>query len=408
MMVRKIIAISAFSISAALAFSQASNSTQSHSSEVTQLSFVGNSVFSAGEDGFLVKWTDDDMGEHFQVSELGIKLMACNPNGHEVAVYETDGGSINRVSVWNWKNHTKKYTVKMPAAVTSLAYSAKGNFLFCGTASSLGAMVLNASSGAILGNKIKDGTGIVNFITTSDTENTAVMYAPNGTLSYYNLKSGTRKARFNTEENLSNLTMFNKSIFFAGKRDGQIFVLHGTSGKTVASFNAANSLLVNSSDKGDLYYIVNGSGQFSIFTVANENNRSVSAPSRIRTFSGLKPREKITAAVFDNELIYAGTSAGNIYKFDFLPHERVDSIIPITEKMYDHIWDVAGVDDGFYFLTEDALYKSSYESESIEKKGRNDGFTDVVPYKNNAVLWSHGTRKSPVLCDLSSDRKSVV
>ena len=159
---------------------------------------------------------------------------------------------------------------------------------------------------------------------------------------------------------------------------------------------------MDSSDKGDLYYIVNGSGQFSIFTVANENNRSVSAPSRIRTFSGLKPREKITAAVFDNELIYAGTSAGNIYKFDFLPHERVDSIIPITEKMYDHIWDVAGVDDGFYFLTEDALYKSSYESESIEKKGRNDGFTDVVPYKNNAVLWSHGTRKSPVLCDLSS------
>ena len=408
MSVRKFLAFSALSFSLGIAFATGADSTQAHASDVTQLSYADDSVFSSGNDGFLIKWTSDDMGEHFQVSDLAIKMMARSPNGTDVAVYETDGGAINRISVWNWKTHAKKYTVKMPATVTSLSYSARGNFIFCGTASSMGALVLNASSGSVMNGKLKESTGIVNFITTSDTENTAVMYSPNGTLSYYNLKSGARKAKFGTEENLSGVTMFNKSIFLAGKKDGRIFIIQGTSGKNIATFNASNAMLIDSMSKDDLYYIVSGNGQFSLFKVSSEGSKSVSAPLLVRTCSGLKPNEKITSASFEKDFIYAGTSAGNIYKFEFVAQERVDSIIPITEKMYERIFDVASAGDGFYFLTGSSVFKSSYESETIEEKGRNDSYTDIVPYKNGAVLWSRGTRKSPVLCDFSSGTQKIL
>lgn len=84
-------------------FCQSHVSTQSHQSSVTDLKFLQNgsesSFFSAGNDGFLVKWTEDGLGEHYQISDLSIKMIARSPKGNDIAVYETDGASLNRVSV---------------------------------------------------------------------------------------------------------------------------------------------------------------------------------------------------------------------------------------------------------------------------------------------------------------------
>ena len=105
-------------------------STQSHQSQVNSIilsSFkddYGPSYFSAGDDGFIVKWTDDNQGEHYQLSDVGIKLIACSPTEDLIAVYESDGGSVNRVSVWDWKNLTRKYQKKFSDSVTSLNFSA--------------------------------------------------------------------------------------------------------------------------------------------------------------------------------------------------------------------------------------------------------------------------------------------
>ena len=110
-------------------FAQSHISTQSHSGSVSNVAYLEDSdgsVFSAGKDGFLIKWTEDGMGEHYQISELPIKMIARSPNGSEIAVYESDGASLNRVSVWNWKNFTRKYAFRFTDSLTSLSYSAKG------------------------------------------------------------------------------------------------------------------------------------------------------------------------------------------------------------------------------------------------------------------------------------------
>ena len=100
------------------AAAQSHISTQSHQAQVNSIILstfkddYGPSYFSAGDDGFIVKWSDDNQGEHYQLSDVGIKLITCSPSENLIAVYESDGGSVNRVSVWDWTNLTRKYQKK--------------------------------------------------------------------------------------------------------------------------------------------------------------------------------------------------------------------------------------------------------------------------------------------------------
>lgn len=388
-------------------FSQSHISTQSHSGAVSNVAYLEDSdgsVFSGGKDGFLIKWTEDGMGEHYQISELPIKMIARSPNGNEIAVYESDGASLNRVSVWNWKNFTRKYAFRFTDSLTSLSYSAKGNFIICGTASVSGAFFLNSSNGSIVRNKIKGNTGVVNFIQTSDSEKSVVMYSPKGSLTYYNLQNGEQKAKFNTEYDLSQFCMFNNGVFGAGVREGKVFVVQAVTGSTLGSFNAASPVLIGSNKSKDLYYITNESRQFKVYKIANDRNKAVIAPELQRTFSGLKTGEQIVCAALAGEEIYAGTNIGNIYKFDYAQAERVDVQMALTDKMYDKIYDVAAVGEDFYFLTPSSIFKSSYDSSNIDKKASNSGYTNIIPYGDNIILWSKDSKKAVVLLELSTGK----
>ena len=81
-------------------------STQPHSGAVSVIVPIGaeggaeKAYISAGCDGFLVKWTEDRQGEHYQISEYEIKAAAASPDGRFIAAYETDGGTVNRIALW--------------------------------------------------------------------------------------------------------------------------------------------------------------------------------------------------------------------------------------------------------------------------------------------------------------------
>jgi len=390
-------------------FAQSHISTQSHAGKVTNVAYLGDSegsIFSAGNDGFIIKWTEDGMGEHYQISDLPIKMIARSPNGSEIAVYETDGASLNRVSVWNWKNFTRKYAFRFNDSLTSLSYSAKGTYIICGTASVSGAFFLNSANGTIIRNKIKGNTGVVNFIQTSESEKSVVMYSPKGNITYYNLQNGEKKASFNTEYELSQFCMFNNGVFGAGVRGGNIYIMQAVTGNTIASYPANNPILVGSNKSKDLYYIVNENRQFKVYKIANDRNKAVIAPELMRTFSGLKSGESIVCATLAGEEICAGTNIGNIYKFDYVQAERVDVQMALTDKMYEKIYDVASIGDDFYFLTPTSIFKSSYDSSNIDKKASNSGYTNIIPYGENIILWSRDSKKAVVLLELASGKTS--
>lgn len=400
----------------AILFAQSHLSTQSHQDALLSLAVLEgtsgeeNTVFSVGKDGFIIKWTEDGLGEHYQVSDVAIKMIARSPNKSDVAIYETDGASFNMVSIWNFNTLSRKCAFTFSSPVTSLAYSAKGNFLLCGTASDKGTYFLNTSNNTITSKKLKESTGAVNFVLTSESENTLVAYSPTGSLSYYNLKTGNKKAKFYTESYLSQPVLFNNNVFLAGYKDGNIYVIQATTGKTIAKQKVTGKepVIFSSNKSENLYYIVNENRQFKLYMIQNDRNKNVIAPQLIRTFTGIKPGEELVSAVRNGETVFAGTNLGNIYKFDSAVAERVDVLQSMSDKMYDHIYDVASYGDSFYFLTPNAIFLSSYDNGIVDKKGINPNHTNILPYGENVILWTKDSKKAVQLLNFSTGSLSDI
>ncbi len=398
-------------------FAQSHVSTQAHESAVTSLAILDSSseqdtFFSVGKDGFIIKWTEDSLGEHYQVSDVEIKMISRSPNGTDVAIYETDGASINMVSIWNFKTLTRKCAYTFGSPVTSVVYSAKGTYVLVGTASDKGTYFLNTQNNTITSKKLKESTGAVSMVLTSDSENSMAAYSPVGTLSYYNVKTGAKKGKFYTEAGLSQPCMFNNNVFLAGCKDGSVYVIKATTGSTVASFKVAGGepVLLASNKLENLYYIVNENRQFKLYMIQNDRNKEVIAPQLIRTFTGLKNGEEIVCATLASSgSIFAGTNLGNLYKFDNSVAERVDVLQSLSDNMYDHIYDVAAAGDNFYFLTPASIVLSSYDTGVVDVRGTNPGHTNIINYSaDGVILWTRDSKKPVQYYDFATGQTTTI
>ncbi|MCI1207822.1 MAG: hypothetical protein LKF96_00045 [Treponema sp.] len=383
-------------------------STQAHQSRVTMLATQlqngrsGNSFFSAGLDGFLIKWTEDGLGEHYQISDIGIQMIACSPNGTDIAVYETDGGSVNRVSVWNWQTLRRIYAKRFMDSVTSLSFSEKGTYLMVGTASVDGVVFLNAKTGRVT-NVMNEATGIVSLVRSSSSEKTAVMYSPAGSITYYYLNNGRKKARFTTIQGLLSPVLFNNNVYLAGIKDDSICIIQSVTGKTIATIPAQSPLLLVSKTDKDLYYLEYTGKYYVLKVIKNLDNQSVANPVIVKTFNGPRDRkDSICSGAKIGNVIVLGAQDGAVYKIDADPDTQVLSLYALTDQMYDKIFDMAPAGDDFYFLTRNAIFKSSYDSGIVDKILKDPDRTNILTYHDSAILWSKNTNKSVLLADFTT------
>ena len=387
-------------------------STQSHQAQVTQVLPVSargtdGSYYTASDDGFVIKWTFDGQGEHYQFSDVAIKLLAVAPGGNEIAIYETDGGSINRLTVWDWKTLTRKYLKKFSDSITSLSYSANGTYLIAGTATVDGAVFIRTQGWQIV-DKIKANTGIVSYIHTSKTEKTCVFYSPSGNLSFYNFSTGKLKQKMQIIKGLSQTVMYNDNSFFAGVRDNTIYIT--ASGKTIASVPANNPIIISTEADYNLYYLeTDGRGNYEVKMLESQDENKVSNPRLVKSLKGPRASGIITAAVKDATNIYFGGKNGNVYKSEVEATITTNTMVELTENTYSKIYGMAPAESDFYFLTTNAIYRSSYDTGVISKLASTSGETDIIAYKNNsAILWSQSEKNPVKLVDLDKKTSTVL
>lgn len=411
-------------LSAQAMWGQSHISTQAHDDTVTQISALETAVssddtfLSAGEDGFLIKWTNDNLGEHYQVSELQIRLIARSPNGNDIAVYESDGVSINRVSVWDWKTLTRKYAKRFSDSITALSYSEKGTYLIIGTSAVNGIYFLTASTGAVF-KKPTDVPSLVSLIKTGSTEKTAVLYSPSGSLVYYNIMTGKTKAKFSTESMLQQPILFGtgdtENCFLAGIKNNTIYIISALNGKTIAQYASQKSLIFSSHSETEtgLYAVSYDGKQYMLRLILNETLKSLlnstntsalnpPAPLIIKNFIGPKETDTFTSAAKNMNTIMLGTKSGNIYQLNTVPESEKITLFPISEKMYEKISDISTDGTDFYFLTKKSIFKSSYDTGAVDRVGTNQGQSNFIKYKNGAILWSKDTHKSVQYLPLAS------
>ena len=396
-----------FSVSA-----QSHISTQSHQAQVTQVAPVSargtdGSYYTASDDGFVIKWTFDGQGEHYQFSDVAIKLLAVSPDGNEIALYETDGGSINRITVWDWKTLSRKYLKKFSDSITSLSYSSKGNYLIAGTATVDGAVFIRTQGWQIV-DKIKANTGIVSYIHTSATEKTCAFYSPSGNLSFYDFTTGKLKQKMQIVKGLSQTVMYNENRYFAGIRDGSIYIT--AAGKTIASVTANNPIIISTEADYNLYYLeTDGRGNYEVKMLESLEDNKVSNPRLVKSLKGPRGSAVITAAVKDATNIYFGSKAGSVYKSEVEATITTNTMVEMTENTYSKIYGMAPAENDFYFLTTNAIYRSSYDTGVISRLSSTSGETDIISYKDNSViLWSQSEKTPIKLLNLDTKTPSVL
>ena len=402
---RKVILGLFFFALAFLSFAQSHISTQGHQDTVTCFSALAsgedNAYFSAGDDGFLIKWDENTQGEHYQITNLSIKLIAQNPINSEIAVYETDNAKVHSVSVWDWKTLQRKYIKRFSDTITSLSYTAQGNFLIVGTTSVDGTYFLDAKKGSIV-KKIKESTGIISMAETSASEKTCVMYSPNGNLSYYSLEKGDKKAKINVENSLFQPTLFANNEFFAGVKDNLVHIFHATDGKRLALFQSENPILVASKGKAEtgLFFVDKQGKNFALKYVDNIELKDSIIPI-VGEAEGMASDTNRQSG-----LIILGTKSGNLYRLPTTANSNVQTIKPMSDKAYQKIFDVSADGNDFYFLTSDSVYRTSYSEEATApvRVGANNGSTNLLKYGNSVILWSKDTRKEIVMLNVETGK----
>ena len=392
--------------------SQSHISTQSHQAEVTQITPVSargtdGSYYTASDDGFVIKWTFDGQGEHYQFSDVSIKLLAVAPGGNEIAIYETDGGSINRITVWDWKTLSRKYIKKFSDSITSLAYSSKGTYLIAGTATVDGAVFIKTAGWQIV-DKIKENTGIVSYINTSKTEKTCVFYSPSGNLSFYDFLTGKLKQKMQIVKGLTQTVMYNENRYFAGVRDNTIYVT--ASGKTIASIPANNPIIISTEADYNLFYLENdGRSNYEIKMLESKEGNLVSNPRLVKSMKGPRGSAIITSAVKDATNIYFGGKNGAVYQTEAEATINTTNLTELTENTYSKIYDMAPSESDFYFLTTNAIFSSSYDTGVITKLASTSGESNIISYKDNSViLWSFSDKTPVKLIDLDKKTSTVL
>ena len=392
--------------------SQSHISTQSHQAEVTQITPVSargtdGSYYTASDDGFVIKWTFDGQGEHYQFSDVSIKLLAVAPGGNEIAIYETDGGSINRITVWDWKTLSRKYIKKFSDSITSLAYSSKGTYLIAGTATVDGAVFIKTTGWQIV-DKIKENTGIVSYINTSKTEKTCVFYSPSGNLSFYDFITGKLKQKMQIVKGLTQTVMYNENRYFAGVRDNTIYVT--ASGKTIASIPANNPIIISTEADYNLFYLENdGRSNYEIKMLESKEGNLVSNPRLVKSMKGPRGSAIITSAVKDATNIYFGGKNGAVYQTEAEATINTTNLTELTENTYSKIYDMAPSESDFYFLTTNAIFSSSYDTGVITKLASTSGESNIISYKDNSViLWSFSEKTPVKLIDLDKKTTTVL
>lgn len=397
-------------ISSVFVFADGTISTQAHEDSVTQIASLEtsevteSSVISCSKDGFLIKWDENDLGEHYQITDLQIKLVTRNPNTKEIAVYETDGVSIHRVSVWNWETLTRKYAKRFPDSVTGLSYSEKGTYLLVGTAAMNGVYVLNASTGNVA-KKPANAPSLCTLLKTGDSEKNLIMYSQTGSLVYYTLSTNKQKAKFYMEPRLEQVYLFGsgdtKNRFIAGYKDNSVYIVDALSGKNIAVYSSNQALVFSSRSEFEdgIYFTSTNGKEYTLKKVTNETLKkqvtassdsvyNPPAPLLLKKFTGPKGKDYFTSASKNISLIYFGSATGNIYKLNALPESEKLTLFPITDKKYEKIYDICSDNENIYCLTERSIYKTSYETNAAVNIGSNSFNTEMIKYEDGAILWA--------------------
>ena len=361
-------------------------------------------ILSAGEDGFLGIWNQRTAEERFQVSHYAIKFMVARPGKPEVAVVESDGFSLNSVSVWNYETKRKLFSLRFRDSVSGINYSAAGSFLIVSRNGFGGTVLLDPETGETLDSPELPPS--ITLVLTGRSERNMVCYQPSGILSYWNLETKTETQRFNVQSNINNPVLFGNNRFLAGFDSRGLLVLDAVTGSVLAREQTITqgSIFTEDADSARFYCLSSHGGSCTIQRM-EINSFGVLGIISGRTVSVGEVNRGVYAG---GDNIFLGTGLGNLWlvggsETRVLETQNQEGILDIAVSSSNIALvsengaiiylppDYSTFENGFSLMTETIAGNQAYSGIS----------SSPLPGESRFLLWENG-RSTPMIISPNS------
>ena len=244
-----------------------------HRGAVNAVFQKGDSVISAGADGFLAVWNVNSAAvvDRFQVSRYRIIAMAGRPGRDEACVVENDGLGLYQVSVWNYRERRKIFSLQFRDPIGHISYSAGGKFIIAARTGRTALVLIDANSGAILQSP-QSLTGTAGLVVTGRSERNMMVYLAAGEISYWDIETGDMTNIFNAPPNMSSTALFGNNRYLAGLNALGLTVVHAASGEILGKDPSVPNGSLLCADGDDFICLVqksNAAAELYRFTIDN-------------------------------------------------------------------------------------------------------------------------------------------
>lgn len=376
--------------------------SRQHRGAVTALASVNGSTafFSGGQDGFLTRHTDSGKDDSWQVSDIAIKRIAVHPDGNLVAIFETDGFSVNRVSVWDWSRKERAYAKRFKDSVVSLFWSARGSYLMIGNTSLDGLTVLEGTTGNPV-SIFKQSPGIVTAGVTGKSETSMVTFGPSGRILYTDMASGSERANYAGPTDVDSPVMLDNNLKIAGVQGSSVVLIDATSGTVLSSWATSAPVMATSGAESKPVWLESTPDSAWIL------RKGDGASLPFRAAAG----ESITAALSVGQDTVIGTDSGKLYRLASNTASATGgTIVPavIPNREIRAIDDIASNGESLYLLSGGSLFVSSGPGASPVFSFSGIEGNRIAIYGDSLLFWSADSACPLVLSSLDgSSRKTL-
>jgi WD40 repeat protein len=366
-----------------------------HKGNITTVINYAENVISACEEGFIVLWDVNRKSalERFQLTANKIDKLIVNPQNNDICIVETGSFNSCMISVWNFGQKEKLFSLHSSHPVTYINYSANGSYIMAAGFNGSPLTLINSATGEIV--SIPDITGSVVLAVTGRAERNILLYLSGyeGEIVYLDINSGSVTASYHAPGGIIHPVIFGNNRFIAGVNYDGLLLIDAASGEIFDRVENADRLsFLCPSDDGFYFFSRSGAvsgGSYVLNRYSVDRNGMLAR--RQNTPLSFNSQETISAIFFNTGVIFA-SDHGNLFILD-----RQNRIVPFECRFQTIITEIAAGEDNIAFLSENGqlcllpldyrLLETAGQLELINKTG----YTRITPFTRNETdhffLW---------------------
>jgi len=342
------------------------NNSGSHKKDITSLIHNGDTIISAGEDGFIVIWDVQLKSaiDRFQLTPYKIQSMIKHPSRAEICIIETSGDN-NIISVWNYKFKYKLFSKQSTEPVTYINYSAAGNYIIAAGFNGSYLTLLNSGTGEVSATpEIPEAA--VTFAMTGKSEKNMLLYQPEylfqsehenfsglygGQLIYYDLSASSITQSFRSNGYLQNPVIFGNGRFLAGIQNengnkGNLLITDVVTGTLLSSYDVDRNALLCSSEDG-FYCLTHEKGTWLLFKFIVNNRRNLVISQKLSL--SFEREDIINSIAYNGDVVLAQNGA-------ITGLDRNNEVVPFVFYFQTLITEIAAGKNNIALLTANGDY----------------------------------------------------